>query len=304
MFCLALSELRQGRVPTNLYGSIVQSTTHQRRTQAQDLINGEVLELGTPLASNGTVRPSHVCWVRTKDSGIVGCFRRPNGALHELTHQMCHLLWSSIPIRVLQAGNERRLPTGTVVPIVPYKYYTYKLQNTERARVERARPKASPNVEAAASTNAPNLDESCFCLQCLPTTEEREASTIPYPAPDFWTPNSSTDGGGCRAHDLMAAIKEHGIQRITTKSTPTVDAITKHTVPYARELTLRNGDCFCVRSDFALPMRAFDVVAHFVQCTIQRLRFEGSAFDPKVHHADLLFCREVIEMAEGTPRSQ
>ena len=189
MFTVALHEWCNGKVPTNLHGTVQTTSAHARRTREQDLINGEVVVEGVPMAEGETIQHRHVYWVRTEGVGFVACYKR-NGTMEELPHQMCQTLWSSIPTRCLLGGNERMLPTGTKIPLVPHKYYLYKLQHAERARIERARPRVmNPKVEEPVGAEAvPRTASDTFCMCCMPSAEELRSSTIHPPHHDFYTP--------------------------------------------------------------------------------------------------------------------
>ena len=96
---------------------------------------------------------------------------------------------------------------------------------------------------------------------------------------------------------ILRAIRTHGIKSVETVPEKTVCDICHQHVLFARRVTLRseNGGSWVVRSDFAKYLRFFDVVCHFVDCTLERFAKEGMSMDIRSHYNDLVFCRMWVE---------
>ena len=71
-------------------------------------------------------------------------------------------------------------------------------------------------------------------------------------------------------HDLA----KHGIERFHTLDTPTKCDITGEVVEYPRQIKIRTEEerQWTIRSDMMRVVRFFNVLAHFVECTVARFR--------------------------------
>lgn len=115
--------------------------TPQRKkaTRARDVANGELIVSGQALRDNEPVSELHVFWVRIVTNEIVGSFKTQNGELKELTLHMCSKIWAAVQTKDLEPDNERVLETGTRIPIVPPRFYAFKINHAETAKRSRRR---------------------------------------------------------------------------------------------------------------------------------------------------------------------
>lgn len=187
MLAFALTEWSRGKRSAGFHASIVTSTTHQKYIKSLDLIDGEMIVCGDVLNRKSKPELRHVCWVRTKQNEILGCYRDGENGVFELTLQMCQTIWPNLQTRDILC-NEQLLSTGTTIPIVPQKFFVYKLHHNEKARLERASrtdASVSTNQLERAATNAshdsppPTDDATPILLASLPTKDERDSSLPP-----------------------------------------------------------------------------------------------------------------------------
>lgn len=191
MLAFALNDWSRGKRCPAFHASIVTSSTHQKYIKSLDLIDGDMIVRGDLLHRKSKPELRHVCWVRTKQNEILGCYRDSESGVFELTLQMCQSIWPNVQTRDILC-NEQTLPTGTIVPIVPHKFYVYKLHHNEKARLERASRSDSilDNTQKSSSTRpmSPSSGSTAnhtsnihdhHLLACLPTQDERDSSLRP-----------------------------------------------------------------------------------------------------------------------------
>ena len=196
---ILLHQWSSGLQPPHYVFTIVKSSSLQKRVQALELVEGEILVRGEICHDRSKPALRHVWWIRTRSTAIVACFKDAQDyKIRELTLTMCQLVWPNRSTRDIEDRNEQRLPNGTVIPLVPHKFYMYKLHHVEKSRLERAKARTTRQSDATIGSMAitsdspalPRCFDPKFCLVCLPQTHERESSLSPRISDDIlWAPH-------------------------------------------------------------------------------------------------------------------
>lgn len=145
---------------------------------------------------------SYVWWFKSIGGDTIACYKDNTGEQKELSLQMCQQVWPNVHTRNI-GENERILPNGVIIPIIPKKFYEYKKHNQKKSKMSRNKRKR--NSEIVIDTAIVNydknvesqrvIDELAFIRQFfgvdMPTDNELKASIIFNPPQFFMSKKTS-----------------------------------------------------------------------------------------------------------------
>ena len=106
--------------------------------------NYKVLRVGEPIPFDMyspneriNIMEKHVFWLQLEDGTIKACLKeKKNNVFKEISLHLCQAIWPNVHTRDI-GKNERILPNGVVIPIIPTKFFNYKKHNQKKSKTSR-----------------------------------------------------------------------------------------------------------------------------------------------------------------------